>query len=338
MEQPLLQIHNLTTSFSIKESYYPAVDRLSLTIHSNEILAVVGESGCGKSALALSILGLHDPLRTKMEGSVAFQGTDLLQLTDRELNKIRGNKLAMIFQDPMTALHPLLRIGRQIEEPMSAHTNWTAKERKQRTLQLLAQVGITHTEQVYRQYPHQLSGGMRQRVLIAMALACDPVLLIADEPTTALDVTIQAQILDLLKELQQQSGAGILLITHDLGVVAETADRVAVMYAGEIVEIATVQELFRNPKHPYTRLLLLSVPSQAGRQEKLPVIEGIVPPIEQLKRNGCRFAQRIPSVAQSAHEDQPALREISPGHFVRCTCHRHFHVPGEKAYETAAAH
>ncbi|WP_304442591.1 ABC transporter ATP-binding protein [Sporosarcina sp. P13] len=328
MEDNLLTIHKLRTSFLIDGEFHRAVDGVSLTIHRNEVVAIVGESGCGKSALALSIMGLHPKERTRIEGSVEFQGQNLLQLSTAKLNQIRGKQLAMIFQDPMTALHPLLTVGRQIKEVMDVHLPLSTKEKKQRVLQLLEQVGIQTSAQVYQHYPHELSGGMRQRVLIAMALACDPVLLIADEPTTALDVTIQAQIMELMKELQQQSQAGILLITHDLGVVAEMADRVAVMYAGEIVELATVHELFHHPLHPYTRSLLHSLPS--GQQQKLHVIDGMVPAIERLKRSGCRFAPRIPWISNELHEDDPVLREIAPGHYVRCTCHQHFYLPADR--------
>ncbi|MEK4026768.1 MULTISPECIES: ABC transporter ATP-binding protein [Sporosarcina] len=330
MEDILLTIHKLRTSFQIHGKFYPAVDGISLTIQKNEVLAIVGESGCGKSALALSIMGLHPSDRTLVEGIIEFQGRNLLQLPIAELNQIRGKRLAMIFQDPMTALHPLMIVGRQIEEPMNVHLTLSTKEKKHRTLQLLERVGIQNNEQVYQQYPHELSGGMRQRVLIAMALACDPVLLIADEPTTALDVTIQAQILELMKDLQRQSQAGILLITHDLGVVAEMADRVAVMYAGEIVELAPVRELFYNPKHPYTRSLLQSLPSATGQKQKLHVIEGIVPAIEHLTRNGCRFASRIPWISNELHEGEPILHEIAADHFVRCRCHEHFYLPAER--------
>lgn len=329
MEDNLLTIHKLQTSFQIAGAYYPAVDGISLTIHKNEVLAIVGESGCGKSALALSIMGLHSPERTKIEGIIEFQGQNLLQLSTSKLNQIRGKQLAMIFQDPMTALHPLLTIGQQIKEVMDVHLTLSTKEKKQRVLDLLERVGIHTTAQVYQQYPHELSGGMRQRVLIAIAVACDPLVLIADEPTTALDVTIQAQIMQLMKELQQQTQAGILLITHDLGVVAEMADRVAVMYAGEIVEIAPVYELFHHPQHPYTRSLLHTLPS-SDTQQKLHVIEGMVPAIEHLERKGCRFAARIPWVSDQSHEESPELREITPDHYVRCLCYQHFYLPTDR--------
>ncbi|GKV63863.1 MULTISPECIES: ABC transporter ATP-binding protein [Sporosarcina] len=337
MEDNLLTIHNLRTSFRINGRFHRAVDGISLTIHRNEVLAIVGESGCGKSALALSIMGLHPPDQSAVEGSIDFQGRNLLQLSTSELNQIRGKKLAMIFQDPMTALHPLWKVGRQIEEPMKYHSMLSTKQRRQRTLELLKLVGIQKYKQVYQQYPHELSGGMRQRILIAIALACDPVLLVADEPTTALDVTVQAQILELMKELQRQSQTGILLITHDLGVVAEMADRVAVMYAGEIVELAPAEELFRHPRHPYTQSLFHSLPSSNERKQKLHAIEGIVPAIENLERAGCRFAPRIPWIAEKGHDAEPVLQEIAPGHFVRCSCYQHFYLPDGKEEKDVSA-
>ncbi len=323
----LLQINNLTTSFRIGDEYYPAVDNVSLTVNENEVLAIVGESGCGKSALALSIMQLHNMERTKMEGEILFGGQNLLSLSLKDLNKIRGKEMGMIFQDPLTALNPLMRVGQQIEEAMKNHLNLTDAEMKKRALELLDKVGIPNPERTYMQYPHELSGGMRQRIVIAIAIACEPKFLIADEPTTALDVTIQAQILDLMRDLQKQMKTGIIMITHDLGVVAEMADKVAVMYAGEIVEYTDVRTLFKNPLHPYTRSLFNSIPSAAKGQEKLHVIQGIVPSLKNLPRTGCRFSSRIPWVDASAHEAHPELREVEKGHYVRCTCYQHFEFP-----------
>ena len=331
MGNTVLEIENLRTSFSIKGKYYAAVDDVSLKIHENEVLAIVGESGCGKSALALSIIGLHDARVTKLEGQVNFRGQNLLNLSRARLNKIRGKDLGMIFQDPMTALNPLSTVGSQITEPMKYHLKLSPADMKKRTLELLRRVGIKNENRVFSQYPHELSGGMRQRVVIAIALACDPVLLIADEPTTALDVTIQAQIMDLMKELQAQMKSGIVLITHDLGVVAEMADRVAVMYAGQIVELTGVNEMFSNPLHPYTRSLLSSIPSNMPDKGRLHVIQGIVPALQNLDRNGCRFAPRIPWIASDEHENDPILHEVEPGHFVRCTCYKNFHFEEEES-------
>ncbi|MDO5088898.1 MAG: ABC transporter ATP-binding protein [Leptotrichiaceae bacterium] len=328
-DKVLLKINNLYTSFRIKDDYYPAVDNVSLELKKNEILAIVGESGCGKSTLATSVMGLHNPLNTKIEGEIIYNGKNLLTLNENGYNDIRGNEIGMIFQDPLSALNPLMRVEEQIEEGMIYHTKMNSEERKQRVYELLQQVGIPNHKRVARQFPHELSGGMRQRVMIAIALSCKPPIIIADEPTTALDVTIQAQILDLLKSLQNEIHAGIILITHDLGVVAEMADRVAVMYAGEIVEIAPVNELFNNPKHPYTRSLLNSIPQLDHQAEELHVIQGVVPSLTKLKRTGCRFAPRIPWVAESEHEEHPELHEVSPKHFVRCSCWKNFYFNSE---------
>lgn len=327
MAQPVLHIEKLKVSFRIQGSYFAAVDGVTLTVRPQEVLAVVGESGCGKSAMALSVAGLHEPERTRLEGRIQFAGRNLLALGAGELNRIRGRRIGMIFQDPLSALNPLMTVGRQIEESLELHTDLPSPGRRQRTLELLRKVGIPDPARTYGRYPHELSGGMRQRMMIAMAIACDPVLLIADEPTTALDVTIQAQIMTLLKELQHQMRTGILLITHNLGVVAEMADRVAVMYAGEIVELTDVDRLFARPKHPYTRSLLQSLPSGQAPERKLHVIEGRVPPLERLPRSGCRFQSRIGWIPACAHEQYPELREIEPGHWVRCTCYRHFYFP-----------
>lgn len=328
--EEILIINHLYTSFRIKDSYYDAVDDVSLTLKENEVLAIVGESGCGKSTLATSIVGLHNPLNTKMTGEILYKNRNLVNLKEEELNEIRGNDIGFIFQDPLSALNPLMRIGDQIEETLVYHTKLDEKQRKERVLELLDQVGISNPSRVARQFPHQLSGGMRQRVMIAIAIACKPKIMIADEPTTALDVTIQAQILDLLLDLQAETNAGIILITHDLGVVAEVADRVAVMYAAEIIEIATVEELFNNPKHPYTRSLLNSIPQLDSEKERLEVIHGMVPSLTKLPRAGCRFSTRIPWIPPTVHEEKPQLHEVTPGHFVRCTCWEHFHFKDEK--------
>ncbi|EON73217.1 ABC transporter ATP-binding protein [Lysinibacillus sphaericus] len=326
----LLTIRNLTTSFRIKDEYHAAVEEVSLSLRKNEVLAIVGESGCGKSTLATTIVGLHNEINTKVSGEILYNNQNLTQLSEEQFNSLRGNDIGFIFQDPLSALNPLMRIGEQIAEGLLYHTKLTKQQREERVLELLNQVGISNPNRVARQFPHQLSGGMRQRVMIAIALSGKPSIIIADEPTTALDVTIQAQILDLLKSLQSETEAGIILITHDLGVVAEVADRVAVMYAGQVIEEAPVQELFRNAKHPYTRSLLNSIPQTHDENEKLEVIHGMVPSLMNLPREGCRFSARIPWINESLHEKKPQLHEIAPGHFVRCTCWKHFHFEGEE--------
>ena len=322
-QEPLLEIKDLHVGFRLGDEYYDAVDGVSINLQKNEILAIVGESGCGKSTLATTIMGLHNPLNTKISGEINYQNQNVVELDEAGFNQIRGKEIGMIFQDPLASLNPLMTIGAQIEEALYYHTDMDAEARKERTLELLGHVGIPNPARTYKQYPHELSGGMRQRVVIAIALSCKPQVIIADEPTTALDVTIQAQILDLIRDIQAETGSGVILITHDLGVVAETADRVAVMYGGEFVEIAPVEELFLNPKHPYTRSLLKSNP-QAGQDGDLHVIEGIVPPITKMKRSGCRFAPRISWVPESAHEADAKLHEVAPGHLVRCTCYQTF--------------
>ncbi len=327
-KKELLRIDHLVTSFRIEGQYYAAVDDVSLSVNENEVFAIVGESGCGKSALALSIMNLHNKAYTKLDGSIMFQGKDLLSLSVNDLNKVRGKDIGMIFQDPLTALNPLMKIGAQIEETLSFHTSLSKADKKKRAMELLNDVGIQSPELTYDQFPHELSGGMRQRAMIAIALACKPALVIADEPTTALDVTIQAQILDLLKTLQKEMKSGIILITHDLGVVAEMSDRVAVMYAGQIVELADTYELFSNPLHPYTRSLFASVPSTStddSGEDRLHVIQGMVPSLVKMKREGCRFSPRIPWLPESKHEEHPVYHEVKPGHLVLCSCYQDFH-------------
>lgn len=321
----LLEVKNLHTSFRIRDDYFDAVDGVDMKLFSDEVLAIVGESGCGKSTLATTIMGLHNPNFTRSTGEIIFEGKNLVGLSEKEFNEIRGEGIGMIFQDPLSSLNPLQRIGKQIEEGLIYHTKMNAEERKARVLELIEQVGIPNPPRVARQYPHELSGGMRQRVIIAIALACKPKIIIADEPTTALDVTIQAQILDLLVSIQKEINAGIILITHDLGVVAQLADRVCVMYAGQIVEQAPVLELFTNPKHPYTRSLLNSIPQMDADDEDLYVIQGMVPSLKNLPRQGCRFKARIPWIKDEEHEENPTMHEVAPGHFVRCTCYKNFH-------------
>ena len=330
--EKLLEIKNLETAFRIKDDYFNAVDKVSLDLYKNEVLAIVGESGCGKSTLATTIMRLHNENLTKSTGEIIFNGKNLLDLTEDEMNNLRTKDIGMIFQDPLSSLNPLHRIGKQIEEALIYHTELGSEERQKRVIELLTQVGIPNPERCAKQYPHELSGGMRQRVMIAMAMSCKPSVLIADEPTTALDVTIQAQILDLIKGLQAEMHAGIILITHDLGVVAEMADRVAVLYAGEVVEIGTAEQIFTNPKHPYTRSLLRSIPQIDDEEvgEELYVIQGMVPSLKTLDRQGCRFANRISWVKDEEHEHNPTLHEVEEGHHVRCTCYKNFEFEGEE--------
>ena len=330
--EKLLEIKNLETAFRIKDDYFNAVDKVSLDLYKNEVLAIVGESGCGKSTLATTIMRLHNENLTKSTGEIIFNGKNILDLTEDEMNKIRTKDIGMIFQDPLSSLNPLHRIGKQIEEALIYHTELGSEERQKRVIELLTQVGIPNPERCAKQYPHELSGGMRQRVMIAMAMSCKPSVLIADEPTTALDVTIQAQILDLIKGLQAEMHAGIILITHDLGVVAEMADRVAVLYAGEVVEIGTAEQIFKNPKHPYTRSLLRSIPQldDEDASDDLYVIQGMVPSLKTLDRQGCRFADRISWLKDEEHEHNPTLHEVEEGHHVRCTCYKNFEFEGEE--------
>jgi len=330
MEKPekLLEVKNLYASFRVERKYYAAVDGISFDVNRNEVFAVVGESGCGKSAMALTLTRLHNPNYTKLSGEVLFHGKNVLTMTPEELSKVRGGGIGMIFQDPLTALNPLHRIGVQIEEGLTYHTDLDKAGRKNRAMELLTAVGMVNPQLTYTQYPHELSGGMRQRAMIAIAIACKPDLVIADEPTTALDVTIQAQILDLLRDLRKETGSSMILITHDLGVVAEMADKVAVMYAGQIVEIGTAEQIFDNPLHPYTRSLLHSIPSAASETERLETIQGIVPTLQNLPREGCRFAERIPWIPETEHEVYPTYHEVDPGHFVLCSCYKTFRFEG----------
>lgn len=331
-DEKILEIKDLHTAFRFQDEYFDAVDGVSLSLYRNELLAIVGESGCGKSTIANSIVGLHDKNFTRVSGEIIYNEENILRYSEEQLNKIRGKEIGFIFQDPLASLNPLQKIGRQIEEALIYHTNLDKKQRHERVLELLNQVGIVNPKRIINQFPHQLSGGMRQRVLIAIALSCKPNIIIADEPTTALDVTIQAQILDLLNELQMQINAGIILITHDLGVVAQMADRVAVMYAGQIVEIAETTELFKNPLHPYTKSLLQSVPQSDSVGADLHVIRGMVPSLKNLPREGCRFASRIPWIPESQHEKSPALHKLANDHYVRCTCWKNFHFENEGGY------
>ena len=320
-QEPLVSVRDLHTDFTVEGKTAQAVDGVSFDIMPGEVLGLVGESGCGKSVTALSLLKLiPDPPGKIRKGSAIFRGRDLLAMDYDEMRKIRGNEIAMIFQEPMTALNPVFTIGFQMREAIQHHVGASKEEANNRAVEMLEKVGIPDARARLDNYPHQFSGGMRQRVMIAMALSLQPALLIADEPTTALDVTIQAQILDLMLEMKsQQDGASILLITHDLAVVAETCDRVVVMYGGKIQEVAPVRELFRNPLHPYTQGLLRSLPRPEldDQQDELETIPGIVPSIFDWPP-GCRFSTRCPFVEDRCRQEVPELREMGDGHWVRC--------------------
>lgn len=323
----LLDIRGLETTFFTQQGAAKAVNDLSLKVRHGEIVAIVGESGCGKSVTALSVLRLvADPPGRITGGQILFEGRDLLQLSNEELRKVRGNGIAMIFQEPMTSLNPVLTVGEQIAEVLLEHGKATKRDVRDRVLGLLAAVHISDPGRRMAQYPHELSGGMRQRVMIAIALACEPKLIIADEPTTALDVTVQAQVLDLLLELRDRYGMGLILITHDLGVVAETADRVAVMYAGRKVEEADVMTLFQQPLHPYTQGLMRATPEALSQRQggvigkpnqRLQEIPGMVPTLHELPP-GCAFASRCVFAMTACRASPPPLLERTPGHEIAC--------------------
>ena len=330
MTDVLLQVESLQTHFGMIDGVVRAVEGLSFTINAGETVAIVGESGCGKSVTSMSILRLVPTPPGKIAGRILFQGRDLLACSDAEMRAIRGKDISMIFQEPMTSLNPVLTIGRQIGESLRLHEGLSAREAERRAVEILTLVGIPAPARRVKEYPHQLSGGMRQRVMIAIALACNPKLLIADEPTTALDVTIQAQILDLMRDLQHRLGSAIMLITHDLGVVAEMAERVVVMYAGRKVEEGGVRDIFARPLHPYTRGLLGAVPKLgssigSATRSKLTEIGGQVPSLRQ-PIVGCPFASRCPSVTDICRGMAPAVEEKRPGHWVAC-----HHAPRERA-------
>ena len=324
MSAPELLVKNLTVAFSTAKDELIAVRGISYQLNIGETLALVGESGCGKTVSALSILRLiQEPPGKILSGEILFNGKDLLKLTKRELQVHRGKDIAMVFQDPMTSMNPVLTIGEQIIETILRHTSLSRKEAREKSLKLLEQVEIASPKEKLDQYPHQLSGGMRQRAMIAMALSCSPRILIADEPTTALDVLIQAQILDLLKKIKNETQMSILLITHDLGVVAEIAKRVMVMYAGEIVESGPVLDLFRSPLHPYTIGLMKSIPTlkpTQGKLSKLNEISGVVPSLSQIP-SGCPFHPRCPSAETRCKTEKPKLKKIANEYSVSCWLH-----------------
>lgn len=315
----LLDVKDLETTFFTDDGAVPAVDHISFSIKEGEILGIVGESGCGKSVTSLSIMGLvPSPPGKITNGEIILNGKNIVNFNEKQMRSVRGKDIAMIFQEPMTSLNPLFTIGNQLIEAIKIHNrSWSKKQAEERAIEIMKLVGLPRAEQLLRDYPHQLSGGMRQRVMIAMALVCDPKVLIADEPTTALDVTIQAQILKLMKDLNNRLNTSILLITHDLGVVAETCERVIVMYAGQVVEEAPVKEIFRNPQHPYTQGLIKSVPDMRFKKDSLYSIPGSVPKPGSIKQ-GCRFAPRCEFATDACTKTVPELYETSKYHKVRC--------------------
>jgi peptide/nickel transport system ATP-binding protein len=316
--QPLLKINHLKTKFATEKGMVTAVDDVSFHVDAGEMVGVVGESGCGKSVTSESILKLLNKRTTAYEGEILYKGQNLLNSTEEQMRAIRGNEISMIFQDPMSSLNPVYTIGNQIVEAIMIHQKVKKKEAYTRAIEMLRLTGIPSPEKRVHEYPHELSGGMRQRVMIALALACKPNLLIADEPTTALDVTIQSQILDLIQELRQELNMGVILITHDLGVVAEVCTRVIVMYLGQVIEEADVITLFKKPLHPYTKGLLKSVPQLDGdRSKKLNVINGVVPSLQNVPK-GCRFAPRCEFATNQCFEQPPELIELDHGQKIRC--------------------
>lgn len=318
MSEKVLEVKNLKTYFYTDEGEIPAVDGVDFSLERGETLAIVGESGCGKSVTSLSILRLiATPPGKIVDGEILYNGKDLLKLSEKEMRSVRGNDISMIFQEPMTSLNPVFTVGKQIMESLIYHQSMTKEQARERAIEMLRLVDIPNPEKCIGNYPHNLSGGMRQRVMIAMALACNPKVLIADEPTTALDVTIQAQILKLMADLQKKTEAGIILITHDLGIVAQIARNVMVMYAGEAVECADVRSIFKDPRHPYTIGLLKSIPSIHGAQEKLYNIKGMVPSPKNLPK-GCLFAPRCEYASERCMQERPPLMEIGGGRKLRC--------------------
>ena len=316
-KNPLVEIHDLTLDFTIEGKRYNVLENVSLQIRQGERIALVGESGCGKSMTSLTVMGLQPKTAQIRKGEVLYGGRDLLKLNPKEMISVRGKELAMIFQEPMTSLNPVYTIGDQMMEMFMLHTNLSRREARAKVVEKLREVAIPNPESICNQYPHQLSGGMRQRVMIAMAMSLMPKLLIADEPTTALDVTIQAQILDLIRSMNAQHGTSVLLITHDLGVVAETCQYVVVMYAGHIVEEASVYEIFEHPRHPYTVGLMKSLPDLNETSERLYNIRGTVPPLDAYP-SGCRFAPRCEYATEACEKGLPDLAAIGEGHKVRC--------------------
>lgn len=323
-EEKLLEVKDLSIGFRIGKEVFQAVDNMSFTMKQGKVLGIVGESGSGKSVTVSTIMRLLPPNGVIAGGQILYKGEDLVKKTEDEMLEIRGKEISMIFQDPMTSLNPVFTVENQLVEAIQIHQSVNKQQARLKAIELLELVGIQDAEKRIGLYPHNFSGGMRQRVMIAMAVACNPSLIIADEPTTALDVTVQAKILDLLADLQAKFQTGIIFITHDLEVIRDIADDVIIMYAGEVVESGPVLQIFEKPTHPYTRMLMQSIPKANKHAGKLHVIEGTVTPIKDIKKGSCRFADRIPWIPAEAHEENPQLREIEPGHFVRCTCYQHF--------------
>lgn len=319
MEKKVIEVENLSTVFRPKKEKIRAIDGVSFSVCQGEMVGIVGESGCGKSVTSQSIMRLYDEKEeAAYSGSVKFEGRDLMQIPYKEMDQVRGNQIAMIFQDALSSLNPVYTVGDQVMEAILIHQNVDKKTAWEKAVDMLTRVRISEPEKRMKQYPHELSGGMRQRVMIAIALCCEPKLLIADEPTTALDVTVQAQIMDLMQELKEAQNMGVILITHDMAVVAENCDRVIVMYLGQMVEEADVVEIFENPMHPYTIGLIRSIPQMTTDPKKeLYMIEGSLPLLTQIEK-GCRFASRCPYATDKCREEEPEWREISDGHSVRC--------------------
>lgn len=319
MENKVIEIENLSTVFGPKKEKIRAIDGVSFYVCRGEMVGIVGESGCGKSVTSQSIMRLYDEKEeVSYSGTVRFEGENLMEIPYKEMDKIRGNRIAMIFQDALSSLNPVYTVGNQVVEAICIHQNVEKKEAWQKAVEMLTKVGISEPEKRMRQYPHELSGGMRQRVMIAIALCCKPYLLIADEPTTALDVTVQAQIMDLIQQLKEEENMGVILITHDMAVVAENCDRVIVMYLGQMVEEASVTDIFEHPLHPYTIGLIQSIPQMTtDSEQELFMIKGSLPLLTQIKK-GCRFASRCPYATDKCREEEPELQKTGENHSVRC--------------------
>jgi oligopeptide/dipeptide ABC transporter ATP-binding protein len=330
MTDNILTVEDLKVNFDTEEGTVHALDGVSFEVGRDEVLGVIGESGCGKSVTVLSVMGLlKSPPADIVEGTIEYEGTDLLSLPDDELNEIRGDEISMVYQDPMTSLNPVLTIGHQVTEPLLEHTDMSKAEAREKATDMLESCGLADAERLMGEYPHELSGGMRQRVVIAMALVTEPDLLIADEPTTALDVTIQAQIMDLFKSLQAEFGMSVVFISHDLGVISEISDRMAVMYAGRVVETATMTEVFDNPLHPYTRKLAESIPSLDATVDRLPTIEGQVPSLYD-PPTGCRFASRCSAyLGEECDTVDPRLQSVEGNADHKVACHLYTEVSEE---------